>query len=95
MEYKTILGNVLTAREIAITHGNSIFVIFDDEVHLQEWIELSDDSKDVKIITIPTKHYNIFEVADIDNVAVLSLGLGTKDDLSDVVSIYHLVVKNK
>jgi hypothetical protein len=95
-QYRDFLTMLVTTSKLPIVHGKTIIFLWRDEAHLQEWMQgRSVESDDVRIAMTPSSFLTMLETGEEnrDDVCILALGLGVKEDYSDVRCVYYMVTQ--
>jgi hypothetical protein len=108
IQYKEILTTILSDSNTQLIPGQTIIVLWQNEAHLEEWINVSEkdpdvrlaifltssrSSPDVRILTVPTSHLPMIKVeGDINSVTVVGVGFSVDEDYSDTRLAYYMTV---
>ena len=87
-KYANLLSYI-ASNSTGATNGKTILGIWDDQEHLNDWLEMKkDDVKGCKVITVPSRLLPIEIDANKDDVIIIGIAIGKKEDYSDVVLVY-------
>jgi hypothetical protein len=95
--YTQVLNNIIIPSEIPLCPNESIIVIWKNKQHLQEWIDLKEQSEGIRIAKLPSYFLPMLhpDVEDLDKKTIIGIAFGIMDDYSDLSIIYSIVVESK
>jgi hypothetical protein len=94
-----MLNVAIEAKMVSPQPGYTTLMVWRDQAHFDEWANISENqSDDVRIVTIESKHLPMIPVAEgIDRsvVSIVGVAFGAAADFGDVMLKSFLVVTSK
>jgi hypothetical protein len=93
-EYSEAAYYFIRSNQFKFKAGGAIILIWNDKDHLKEWTDRKvENSKAVRVVSIPLASLPMLAADDRDNVCVVAVAFGKKEDRSDTVCVYHMITK--
>jgi len=96
MDYEQLLTTMIGSSRVSLIHGKTIIFIWNDENHLQEWYSHKNITSDsVRIATLPSSFLPMLSTGteNRNDVCIVAVGCGVKEDYSDTRCLFHMVIK--
>jgi hypothetical protein len=94
--YRDLLTTLVALSKVPLEHGKTILFVWRDESHLHEWMQGANVGSDsVRIATTSSSFMTTLTTGEEnrDDVCILALGLGVKEDYSDVRCLYYMITR--
>ena len=86
----------LSCSNVPINNGETIIFNWKNRKHFDQWEEMDPDSEPVSVMRAPSSSLPVFKIdQNIDEVTIVALTFGEKEDYSDHDTLYYIVVQNQ
>lgn len=95
--YKQIINKIVSVADIRIEANNTVLLIWNNDLHLNEWISgTNPTTSNVRIVTVDSSFFPDIKPSDEYNgeqLGIVAMGFSTMVDYSDFTVLFYVTVR--